>query len=138
MRAPVRTVRAGVEGDAVAVEPQARSVRHPQQRSRDASAALQLARLAHVAGHVDRVVSRGGEARGDVAGRSGRLAPRALGRAPPAAPAARAPPPHQRALAARQNSAREARRARPLRHHRSAETARLLRYSIPLVPQLQM
>lgn len=108
-------------------------MRHPQQWSCDAASALQLSRVAHVPWHVDRVVPRGGEARGDVARRSGRLAPRALGRAPLAALAAAAgprAPAQERPQPPRQNAAGEARRIRPLRHHRSAATARLLRYRV--------
>lgn len=75
----LRVVRARLESVTVTIKPQARRVRHPQQRSCDSSAAVQLAGIADVTGHVYRVFPRGGEARGDVAGRSGRLAPRALG-----------------------------------------------------------
>lgn len=109
-------------------------MRNPQQRARDAAAALELAGVADITGHVDRVFPRGGEAGGDVAGRSGRLAPRALGRAAPAALAAgRArPPTPQRAQLARQDATSQTRRIRPLRHHRSAPAARLLRHSVPL------
>lgn len=78
----VRFVRSDRKGVAVAVEPKAGRMRHPQQRARDADAPVELARVADVPGHVDCVVTCGGEAGGDVAGRSGRLASRALGRVP--------------------------------------------------------
>lgn len=82
VRSPVRFVRTDRKGIAVAVEPQAGRMRHSQQRTRDADSTIELARLFDIAGHVHRVVTRGGEAGGDVAGRAGRLAPRALGRVP--------------------------------------------------------
>lgn len=142
MCAPLRAVRAAREGVPLAVQPQAGRMRHPQQRARDAAAALQLARVAHVAGHVDCLVARGGEARGDVAGRSGRLAPRALGRTPlpalpPAAAAAALALPLQRAQPPRQDAAHKARGERPLRHNRSAAAARLLRHRVSTEPQFE-
>lgn len=85
MRSPVWFVRPDRKGVAVAVEPQAGRMRHSQQRARDADATIELTRLVDVSGHVHRIVTRGGEAGGDVAGRSGRLAPRAIGRVPLAA-----------------------------------------------------
>lgn len=132
MRPSFRSVRAAREGVAVAVEPQARSVRHPQQRARDAAAAFQLARIADLARNFDRVFPRGGETRGDVAGCSGRLAPRALRGAarPPLAASVRAAPP-QRAQPARQDVAREARGDGPLRADRAAAAARVLRRGVP-------
>lgn len=140
----VRAVRSDLEGDAVAFEPQAGRVCDPQQRSHDAGAPVELSRVAHVAGHVDRVVPRGGEIRRDVAGRAGRLAPRALGRAPRAARLAvaavviaRTSPALERAQPTRQDAASATRRRYTLRHHRSAETARLLRYRVPGRPVLE-
>lgn len=85
VRSQVRFVRPNRKGIAVAVESQAGRMRHSQQRARDADATIELARVVDVAGHVHRVVTRGGEAGCDVAGRAGRLAPRALGRFPLAA-----------------------------------------------------
>lgn len=82
MRSPVRFVRPDRKGVAVAVEPQTGRMRYSQQRARDADETIELARVFDVAGHVHRVVTRGGEAGGDVAGRAGRLAPRAFGRVP--------------------------------------------------------
>lgn len=89
-------------------------MRHSQQRARDADATIELARVVDVAGHVHRVVTRGGEAGGDVAGRAGRLAPRALGRVPLAAHSAHpAAAPRSvallRAESARQDAAHQAR-----------------------------
>lgn len=54
VRAALRTVRADLQGVPVPVEPQAGRVRHPQQRPRHAAAALQLARVAHLPGDLDR------------------------------------------------------------------------------------
>lgn len=144
MRSPLRSICADIQSIEISVEPQAGRVRHPQQRSCDAAAAVQLAGVTHIAGHFDSIVSRGGEARGYVAGRAGRLAPRALGRAPlpallhlAAHPASR-PLPLRRTQLARQNAAHQARRARPLRHYRSAASARLLRYHISVQCQFKM
>lgn len=126
LRTSLWTVCSDFEGVAIAVEPQAGSLRDPQQRSRDSAPSLELSGVAHIARDLDRIFSRGGEARGDVAG-SGRLAPRALRRAvPPVAPRPRAP--LQRPQLTRQDSSREARRVGPLRSHRSSPAARLLRY----------
>lgn len=90
---------------------------NPQQRSRHAAAALQLAGVAHLARHIGGLVARGGEARRDIARRSGRLASRPVGRAPHLTQAAQASPV---APAERQDVAREACGARSLRRDRSA------------------
>lgn len=118
--AALRPVRSDFQSVQVSIEPQAGPVRYTQQWPPNADPALELARLPHLDGDVDSFLSYRGEARDHSARRSGRLAPVPLGRAARPAPRpARAP---------RQDAAHQARRQRPLRHHRSATAQNVLRY----------
>lgn len=129
MLAAFRSLRPDIEGVPFSIKPQAGFLCDSQQRSRDTAQTLQLSRVAHISRDIDRVFPRGGEARGDVTGRSGRLAPRALGRAAITSSHTPRTRPPQRPQPPRQDLARQERGTRPLRHYRPAPAEGLLRYN---------